>query len=391
MSRSSKILIVDDEPVGRQLLEAILIPEHFDIYYAENGEEALNKALDIRPDLILMDVMMPEMDGFQVCRKLRKHEILGNVPIILITALDDRDSMIKGLDSGADDYISKPFDRVEVLAKVKNITQLDRYKRILGKQHKPETSGNKADKSEELHYAGLILKSLIPPADYVSRILPEHFVIMRTPETSGSNTYSVYEKDNKIILLLCSMKSQDISDILLNILGITYINKTVLESDTLNAGRILDDMRIKILASEKDRVNISLAVNNLKIALCILNRENLRLQYAGSNIPLFVISDKGSRTIEPDNLFGKEGNQEGYQNVEVSLSQNDSFYFFSDNLLEYLEEDYRKAAGKDLVAMIEGQKKKDMKEQEMFFKALADKAASADKRLKDIILMGIRV
>jgi sigma-B regulation protein RsbU (phosphoserine phosphatase) len=319
MSRSSKILIVDDEPVGRQLLEAILYPEHFDIYYAESGEEALNIALEIRPDLILMDVMMPEMDGFQVCRKLRKHEILGNVPVILITALDDRDSMIKGLDSGADDYISKPFDRVEVLAKVKNITQLDRYKRILEKQLKPETSGKKPDKSEELNYAGLILKSLIPPADYMSRILPEHFVIVRSPETSGSNTYSIYERENNVILLLCSMKSQDISDILLNILGITYINKTVLESDTLNSGRILDDMRARILVSEKDRDNISHTVSDLKIALCILNRENLRLQYAGSNIPLFVISDKGSRIIEPDNLLGKEGNQAGYQNIEVSL------------------------------------------------------------------------
>jgi sigma-B regulation protein RsbU (phosphoserine phosphatase) len=391
MSRSSKILIVDDEPVGRQLLEAILYPEHFDIYYAESGEEALNIALEIRPDLILMDVMMPEMDGFQVCRKLRKHEILGNVPVILITALDDRDSMIKGLDSGADDYISKPFDRVEVLAKVKNITQLDRYKRILEKQLKPETSGKKPDKSEELNYAGLILKSLIPPADYMSRILPEHFVIVRSPETSGSNTYSIYERENNVILLLCSMKSQDISDILLNILGITYINKTVLESDTLNSGRILDDMRARILVSEKDRDNISHTVSDLKIALCILNRENLRLQYAGSNIPLFVISDKGSRIIEPDNLLGKEGNQAGYQNIEVSLSQNDSFYFFSNNLLEYLKEDYRKAADKDLVAMLEEQKKNNMKEQEMFFKALADKAASADKRLKDIILMGIRV
>jgi sigma-B regulation protein RsbU (phosphoserine phosphatase) len=381
MSRSSKILVVDDEPVGRQLLEAILYPEHFDIYYAESGEEALDKALEIRPDLILMDVMMPEMDGFQVCRKLRKHEILGNVPIILITALDDRDSMIKGLDSGADDYISKPFDRIEVLAKVKNITQLDRYKRILGKQLKPKTSGKRADKSEELHYAGLILKSLIPPADYVSRILPEHFVIMRTPENSGSNTYSLCEKDNNIILLFCTMKSQDISDILLNILGITYINKTVLESDTLNSGRILDDMRARI----------SHPVIDLKIALCILNRANLRLQYAGSNIPLFVISDKGSRIIEPDNSLGKAGNKAGYQNIEVSLSQNDSFYFFSNNLLEYFKEDYMKDSGKDLVEILAEQKKKDMKEQEMFFKTLVDKAASADKNMKDIILMGIRV
>jgi CheY-like chemotaxis protein len=381
MSRSSKILVVDDESVGRQLLEAILYPEHFDLYYAESGTEAIDKALEIRPDLILMDVMMPEMDGFQVCRKLRKHEILGNVPIILITALDDRDSMIKGLDSGADDYISKPFDRIEVLAKVKNITQLDRYKRILGKKLKPETFEKKAATPEELHYAALILKSLIPPAYYMSMILPEHFVIMRNPGTSGSYSYSAYEKDKNIILLLCRMKSQDISDILINILGITYTYKAVLETDTLNSGRILDEMRTKIYR----------AVNDFNIALCILNRENLRLQFAGSNIPLFVISGKGSRIIEPDNPFDKAGNQAGYQNFEVSLSKNDSLYFLSNNLLEYFKEDYMKAAGKDLIAMFAEQNKKEMKEQEMFFKKLVDKAASADKKLNDVILMGIRV
>jgi CheY-like chemotaxis protein len=376
MGQSSKILVVDDEPVGRQLLEAILYPENFDIYYAENGAEALDKAIEIRPDLILMDVMMPEMDGFQVCRNLRKHETLGNVPIILITALDDRDSMIKGLDSGADDYISKPFDRVEVLAKVKNITQLDRYKRI---------------SPDALHYAGLVLRSLIPPADYLNRILPEHFIIMNATATSGVNTYSVSEKDNNIILLLCSMKSQDISGILINILGITLANKAILQRDTLNPKKILDDMRTAISGSEPVPDSSSGGVNDINIALCIFNRANLKLQYSGSSIPLFVISDKGSKIIEPDNSFGKAGEQAGYQNIEVSLSRNDSFYFFSNNLLGYFKEGFKKAAGIDLVALLEEQMKKNMKEQEMFFKALVDKAASTDKKLKDILLIGVRV
>jgi len=163
MEKLSKVLIVDDEPIGRQLLEAILFPENFDLYYAENGKQAFEKALLVKPDLILMDVMMPGIDGFEVCKKLRDHELLENVPVILITALDDRDSMIKGLDAGADDYISKPFDRVEVLAKVKNITQLDRYKRILNEKDEPKTKEKNATHTDaNLHYAGLIQKSLLP-------------------------------------------------------------------------------------------------------------------------------------------------------------------------------------------------------------------------------------
>ena len=77
MSQNSKILIVDDEAIGRQLLEAILFPENFELHFAESGQEAFEKALDLIPDLILLDVMMPGMDGFEVCKKLKSNKILG--------------------------------------------------------------------------------------------------------------------------------------------------------------------------------------------------------------------------------------------------------------------------------------------------------------------------
>ncbi len=122
MSSTTKILVVDDEPVGRQLLEAILVPEGYDLTFGVDGEEAVKTAISELPDIILLDVMMPKMDGFEVCKKLRENQSTAHIPIYLITALDDRDSRIKGIDAGAYDYISKPFDRVEVLAKIKNLT-----------------------------------------------------------------------------------------------------------------------------------------------------------------------------------------------------------------------------------------------------------------------------
>ena len=123
MSDSTKILIVDDEPIGIQLLEAILVPEGYELAYGKDGEEAFNVALKEHPDIILLDVMMPKMDGFEVCKKLRENDSTAHIPVYLITALDDRDSRIRGIDAGAYDYISKPFDRIEILAKIKNITK----------------------------------------------------------------------------------------------------------------------------------------------------------------------------------------------------------------------------------------------------------------------------
>jgi len=125
------ILIVDDEARGRETLEALLISQGYQLLFACNGIEALTLAASARPDLIMLDVMMPEMDGFEVCRHLRADPLLAEVPVLLVTALDDRDSRLQGIEVGADDFISKPFDRIELRMRVHTIVRLNRYGRLL--------------------------------------------------------------------------------------------------------------------------------------------------------------------------------------------------------------------------------------------------------------------
>ncbi|MDH3675499.1 MAG: response regulator, partial [Anaerolineae bacterium] len=117
MKSKSTILIVDDEEVGCKTLKALLLPEGYDMAFASHGQEALDLVVMLRPDVILLDVMMPEMDGFEVCRQLRANPQVAEVPVIMVTALDDRDSRVKGIEAGADDFISKPFDRTELRAR----------------------------------------------------------------------------------------------------------------------------------------------------------------------------------------------------------------------------------------------------------------------------------
>src|SRR5512147_3079242 len=118
MSTLPILLIVDDTLAGRETLRALLGSSHYQLEFASNGPEALAAAARLIPDLILLDVMMPGMDGFEVCRRLRTDHNLAEVPIIMVTALDDRESRLQGLDAGADDFISKPFDRAELRARV---------------------------------------------------------------------------------------------------------------------------------------------------------------------------------------------------------------------------------------------------------------------------------
>jgi two-component system, cell cycle response regulator len=136
MNRNSVILIVDDEESARDTLEALLASGGYDLKFAIDGPSGLEMAKETRPDLVLLDVMMPGMDGFEVCRKLREMEEINNVPIVLVTALDDQDSKLRGIEAGADDFVSKPYDTTELRARVKTITRLDRYRRTAEEQNK---------------------------------------------------------------------------------------------------------------------------------------------------------------------------------------------------------------------------------------------------------------
>lgn len=138
MSDQSLILIVDDEPSGRQNLAALLEPEGYRLAFATNGQEALDQAGRLTPDLILLDLMMPGMDGYEVCRQLRATPRLAEAPIFMVTALDDRPSRLRGLETGVDDFITKPFDRTELRARIRTTTRLNRYRRLLEERARTE-------------------------------------------------------------------------------------------------------------------------------------------------------------------------------------------------------------------------------------------------------------
>jgi two-component system, cell cycle response regulator len=122
----AKILVVDDIKQNVKLLRVILTTSDYDVVEAYDGEEALEKVKTENPDLILLDIMMPKLTGYEVCHKLRKDETTKNIPIIMITALHEMDDRIQGIEVGADDFISKPFNKSELLARVRSLLRMRR-------------------------------------------------------------------------------------------------------------------------------------------------------------------------------------------------------------------------------------------------------------------------
>ena len=112
---SAKILVIDDEETTVQLIALLLERRGFDVIKAYRAEDGLRKAYRYQPDLILLDIMMPDMDGWEVCKRLRE---MSDVPIIFLTARSEVQDVVQGLEIGADDYVSKPYDNDELVARI---------------------------------------------------------------------------------------------------------------------------------------------------------------------------------------------------------------------------------------------------------------------------------
>ncbi len=127
MQQQHKILLVDDEDLNLKLLSHWLLSLGYDIELASNGEEGVRKCMLARPDLVILDIMMPVMDGYEACRQIRSHPETKNVPIILVTALQDRESKLKGLTSGANEFLAKPIDQAELTVRVENLLKIKTF------------------------------------------------------------------------------------------------------------------------------------------------------------------------------------------------------------------------------------------------------------------------
>ncbi len=127
MGKKPRIMVVDDEERNLRLMEALLLPLGCDVVLAKNGEEALRQVPESRPDVILLDVMMPGMDGFEVAKRLKEDEETRIIPIVMVTSLKEVEARVRALDAGADDFLTKPVDTVELRARVQSSLKVKAY------------------------------------------------------------------------------------------------------------------------------------------------------------------------------------------------------------------------------------------------------------------------
>jgi putative two-component system response regulator len=277
MDRIPKILIVDDEPIVRDTLESLLMAMDAELYFACNGEEGLTIAQEQRPDAILLDVMMPGMNGFEVCTRIRATPAIAEVPIIMITALDDRESKLQGLRSGADDFLGKPFDGIELLARMQTITRLNRYRNIVQQR----------DQLESMHRE--LLSSYHKTIEGWSKALD-----LRDKETEG-HTLRVTEKSLQFARALGIHGERELEDLRMGAILHDIGKLGVPDSVLLKPGKLTDEewviMRMHPVYAYEWLAPISFLANAVQVPYCHHEKWNgtgYPRKLAGKDIPLYA-------------------------------------------------------------------------------------------------------
>jgi signal transduction histidine kinase len=220
VERKSKILIVDDAVDTVELLKKRFHSEGYDTAEANDGEEALQKVEQYHPDLIVLDVMMPKLDGYEVCRRLKADENTKYVPVLMLTAKGEVENKIKGLEIGADDYLPKPFDYKELSARVKSLLTIKEAREKLVEEEKSEALEKMMD--EVAHEIRNPLASIGGFAKRVYDKLPEGDPNKKYMEMIMDDVLKLEDMVKQLIELktvaICYLESTDINDIIIEAL-----------------------------------------------------------------------------------------------------------------------------------------------------------------------------
>lgn len=229
MSEKQTILIVDDDERNLRLLQAMLAREDYHIITASGGEEALKRVSEAEPDLILLDVMMPGIDGFEVCKRIKHQAETRIIPIVMVTALTEKEDRIRALKSGADDFLSKPVDKIELLLRVKSLLRIKAFHDSLVKSHDRIVAQNR--KLSELEKFKEDLTHML-----VHDLNNPLFSLYMAIETMLLERENLPEK-HVDILNSCVENCQDLKELVLNILDVHKM-----EEDELKINRELVDV-----------------------------------------------------------------------------------------------------------------------------------------------------
>lgn len=328
--QKATLLLVDDQVETLRLFRNLFTSSGYDIITASNSEEVFSIVRSQVIDLILLDIMMPEMNGFEICSKLKENEASKDIPVIFLTALDQRRDIVRGLKTGAVDYIKKPFDLEEVVARINVHIELRKSRQTILKLNS-ELSRKNVDYEREIKQATSFISSILPlhldkPCSIDWRFIPSLQL--------GGDTFNYFFIDNELVIYLLDVSGHGLVAALLSISITNIIRSQALPGvDFQSPAAVLAELNQKFKMEENGG-------NYFTIWYGIINFESRTIRYsaAGHPAPLLVHGSKNEAGIEqlkgeglPIGFF----TQTKYKEMQIGFREKDQLILFSDGTFDY--------------------------------------------------------
>ncbi len=353
-SSVNSILIVDDAPENISILSNIL--SDYKKRVALNGEKALKIAFsENKPDLILLDVMMPEMDGFEVCRQLKIEESTKDIPIIFLTGKADVQSVVRGFEVGAADYVTKPFNANELLVRVNTQITLKKSKDKIAK-YVLEIENKNKQIIDSITYAKRIQDAILPTSKMFTNKIANTFVFFKPKDIVSGDFYWLAAKGDKSLFAAVDCTGHGVPGAFMSIVGYNLLDKIVREYGTTEPHKILNELNKGVSKALHQELDIQTVKDGMDIALCSFDKKTNVLEYAGAYNPLYIVSKNKIVAFDGDEILPSisDNNQlflyeikanrysigsymdttNEFKNHKFKLNKGDTVYLFSDGFAD---------------------------------------------------------
>lgn len=400
-----KILIVDDEPINVLLLESLL-KNKYEITSAENGLEAYNKIVESPPDLVLLDILMPYMDGFETLEKIKTNKNLQNIIVIMVTAKVEKDDVKKAMVLGADDYIKKPIDATELY------TKIDVHARLKQSEEQIMEYQVYANIHESMISAQRIQQSLLPDKQNFSRIFPNSFILFKPRDMIGGDLYFVSQKLNKKFICVSDSTGHGVPAAMISILAYMELSWIVNKSNITKPLQVANNLRAELLNHLGQSSDTYASSNGLDAVFCEFDEEKNILSFVGAGRPIVIVrkgrehllinGQKVNPVISNNEYFlfyirgdfvtlDLETNAGQLNNHEIQLQKDDVVYMYSDGITDQFGgAEEKKFSKKRLMELLLSCQGKSLKSQKLILYKELDKWTFNHEQTDDIVIIGIQ-
>jgi len=330
----AKILIVDDNSNNLTVLGQLLKELNYKCEFALTGREALIRLSKESFDLILLDIVMPEMDGYEVCDKIKEQESLRHIPVIFITIKNDLDSMVKGFAKGAVDYINKPFNSDELSARISTQIELKRSRDKLSYYIKELEEKNKYI-MESIHYAQYIQNHILPDINSLKPLIDDQFLIYKPKHIVSGDFYWCKVINNQILFAVVDCTGHGVPGALMSIAALTALNQAVIENKLQSPAEILQFANKYIIKLFKNNMDTNFQ-DGMDITICALDTVKKLLKIAGARQKAIVCQSNKLQQINGDrySIGDREMMNNSFTDIEISFNKGDTIYLQSDGILD---------------------------------------------------------